>query len=78
MHFLAQLQIGKELEDLKGFSEVSQIDLISPIDGKVFAQAPSNDLNQTDLIIEKAQKAFQSWRNVSPADRAKLLRKFVF
>ena len=35
------------------------------------------DLTKTDQIIAKAQKAFETWRLVSPGDRAKLLRKFA-
>ena len=32
---------------------------------------------ETDAIISKAARAFESWRNVTPGDRAKLLRKFA-
>ena len=34
-------------------------------------------IEETDAIISKAAKAFESWRNVTPGDRAKLLRKFA-
>ena len=35
------------------------------------------DLQQTDAIIAKAAKTFETWRRVTPGDRAKLLRKFA-
>ena len=35
------------------------------------------DLAQTDAVIAKAHKAFETWRKVNPADRAKLLRNFA-
>ena len=35
------------------------------------------DLITTDAVIAKAEKAFQTWRLVTPGDRAKLLRKFA-
>lgn len=34
------------------------------------------DIAQTDAVIAKAAKAFQNWKNVSPGDRANLLRRF--
>ena len=44
--------------------------------------APVKDISlagieETDAIISKAARAFESWRNVTPGDRAKLLRKFA-
>jgi acyl-CoA reductase-like NAD-dependent aldehyde dehydrogenase len=35
------------------------------------------DLAATDVVIEKAYKTFESWKKVTPADRAKLLRAFA-
>ena len=35
------------------------------------------DLAQTDAVIAKAHKAFETWRKVNPGDRAKLLRNFA-
>ena len=34
-------------------------------------------IEETDAIISKAARAFESWRKVAPGDRAKLLRKFA-
>jgi acyl-CoA reductase-like NAD-dependent aldehyde dehydrogenase len=35
------------------------------------------DLAATDAVIEKANRAFDSWKKVTPGDRAKLLRSFA-
>jgi len=35
------------------------------------------DLAQTDAVIAKAHKAFETWKKVNPSDRAKLLRNFA-
>jgi len=35
------------------------------------------DLAQTDAVIAKAHKAFETWKKVNPGDRAKLLRNFA-
>ena len=35
------------------------------------------DLAATDAVIEKAYKAFETWKKVAPGDRAKLLRAFA-
>ncbi len=35
------------------------------------------DLAATDKVIETAHKAFESWKKVTPGDRAKLLRSFA-
>jgi len=35
------------------------------------------DLAATDAVIEKAYKTFETWKKVTPADRAKLLRAFA-
>ena len=35
------------------------------------------DLAVTDAVIEKAYKTFESWKKITPADRAKLLRAFA-
>ncbi|GHH56114.1 phenylacetaldehyde dehydrogenase [Lentzea cavernae] len=38
---------------------------------------PHTTLGDTDAAIGRAQQAFESWRNVAPGDRARLLRKFA-
>lgn len=51
-------------------------DVINPSNEEIFSTLEEADVAQTDLIIAKAAKAFQTWRNVTPGDRANLLRRF--
>ncbi len=51
--------------------------IISPTTGKPVQELHLADIFETDVIIEKANRAFQSWRLASPGDRAKLLRRFA-
>lgn len=51
-------------------------DVINPSNETIFSTLEEADIAQTDLVIAKAAKAFQTWRNVTPGDRANLLRRF--
>ena len=51
--------------------------VINPATEKAVTQVALADVAQTDLIIEKAARAFESWRHIAPADRARLLRAFA-
>ena len=55
----------------------SVYEVINPATEKAVTQVALADEAQTDLIIEKAARAFESWRNIAPADRARLLRAFA-
>jgi acyl-CoA reductase-like NAD-dependent aldehyde dehydrogenase len=52
-------------------------DVINPATGTVFTSVPSLDPAATDAAIDRAQRAFESWRRVAPGDRARLLRRFA-
>ncbi|MEU4156639.1 aldehyde dehydrogenase family protein [Actinoplanes sp. NPDC026670] len=52
-------------------------DVINPSTGEVFTTVPSLGLEETDAAIDRARKAFGEWRQVSPGDRARLLRRFA-
>ncbi|MEU0878415.1 aldehyde dehydrogenase family protein [Lentzea sp. NPDC005914] len=52
-------------------------DVINPATEKVVRSVPHTSLEETDAAIVRAQQAFESWRNVSPGDRGRLLRKFA-
>lgn len=52
-------------------------DVLNPATEEVIETVPLASLAETDRAIEKAAAAFESWRNVSPADRAMLLRRFA-
>lgn len=56
---------------------MSTFTVINPTTATPVKEITLADLTQTDAIIDKAAKAFESWRNVTPGDRAKLLRKFA-
>ncbi|MGI9197238.1 MAG: aldehyde dehydrogenase family protein [Candidatus Nanopelagicales bacterium] len=50
--------------------------VISPVTGESIVDVPATSLEDTDRAIERAHAAFDSWRAVSPGDRARLLRRF--
>jgi acyl-CoA reductase-like NAD-dependent aldehyde dehydrogenase len=52
-------------------------DVINPSTGAVFTTVPSWGLDETDAAIERAQRAFGSWRAVAAGERARLLRRFA-
>ena len=52
-------------------------EVINPATAAVFTSVPSSGLEETDAAIERAQRAFGSWRQVTPGDRARLLRRFA-
>ena len=56
---------------------MSKFTIISPTTEKPVKDIELADLAATDLVIAKAEKAFQSWRKVNPGDRARLLRSFA-
>ena len=50
--------------------------VISPVTGASIADVPAASLEDVDRAIARAHEAFQTWRNVAPGDRARLLRRF--
>jgi len=55
----------------------SVYEVINPATEKVVKAIELADEAATDGAIERAYKAFESWRHVAPGDRAKLLRSFA-
>jgi acyl-CoA reductase-like NAD-dependent aldehyde dehydrogenase len=53
------------------------MDVRNPATGDVVATVPASTVEQTDAAIERARGAFESWRRVSPGERAALLRRFA-
>lgn len=51
--------------------------LINPATEQPIRDVSSASIEETDAVIAKAAKAFESWRTVAPGDRAKLLRRFA-
>jgi acyl-CoA reductase-like NAD-dependent aldehyde dehydrogenase len=56
---------------------VSATIIINPSDGSAIGEVPDATLEETDLAIAQAAVAFEAWREVSPADRARCLRRFA-
>ena len=52
-------------------------DVLNPATGRVVATVPSSSAEETDAAIERSRGAFDAWRQVSPGDRARLLRRFA-
>src|ERR1019366_4743466 len=50
--------------------------IINPATEQPVASVDMFDLEEADRAIERAQKASPRWRAVTPADRARLLRRF--
>ena len=52
-------------------------DVINPATEEVVTSIDLVDVDETDRAIERSQRASESWRRVTPADRARLLRRFA-
>src|SRR4051795_7958140 len=52
-------------------------DVINPATEKPVTTVPQLDAAETDIAISRARSAFETWRDVAPGDRAKLLRRFA-
>ena len=51
--------------------------VINPATESIVTTIEHLDLAGTDAVISQAAKAFETWRQVSPGDRGKLLRRFA-
>jgi acyl-CoA reductase-like NAD-dependent aldehyde dehydrogenase len=49
----------------------------NPATGDVVAEIPSATTAEADVAIERARGAFDSWRRLAPANRARLLQRFA-
>ncbi|QFZ21928.1 aldehyde dehydrogenase family protein [Saccharothrix syringae] len=52
-------------------------DVINPATGEVVRSVPLASPEETDAAIDRAARAWPAWREVAPADRARLLRRFA-
>ncbi|GAB2919076.1 aldehyde dehydrogenase family protein [Micromonospora polyrhachis] len=53
------------------------IEVVDPATGQSVTSVPATTAEETDVAISRARTAFDTWRKVSPADRARLLRRFA-
>ncbi|HEY9523389.1 MAG TPA: aldehyde dehydrogenase family protein [Thermopolyspora sp.] len=51
--------------------------IVNPATEEVIAEVELADVAETDRAVERARRVFETWRQVSPADRARLLRRFA-
>lgn len=56
---------------------MSTYTVINPATEDPIVDVELADLEETDRAIEKAATAFETWRAVAPADRARILRRFA-
>jgi betaine-aldehyde dehydrogenase len=52
-------------------------DVVDPSTGEVYAQAPVSDATDVDTALRAAERAFEGWRDVSPAERSLALLRFA-
>src|SRR3954469_3719319 len=52
-------------------------DVINPATEDVVTTVEQTDAAGADAAVERAALAFETWRSVEPADRARLLRRFA-
>ncbi len=55
----------------------STYDVVNPATEAVVTTVDMYDVERTDAAIADSRRAFASWRQVSPGDRARLLRRFA-
>ena len=55
----------------------SQLDIVNPATEERIASVAVHDFEETSRAIDAAAKALPAWKRVTPADRARLLRRFA-
>ncbi|HKY57969.1 MAG TPA: aldehyde dehydrogenase family protein [Aeromicrobium sp.] len=51
--------------------------VVNPATGTAVTEVAQASLEETDALIERAHETFPAWRDVSPGERARLLRAFA-
>ncbi|MFI7695853.1 aldehyde dehydrogenase family protein [Nonomuraea sp. NPDC049655] len=51
--------------------------IVNPATEEVVAEVEMADAAEVDRAVERAAKAYRSWRELAPGDRARLLRRFA-
>lgn len=64
---------GKWVNSLSG----KTFETINPATGEVIAKVQEADKADVDVAVKAARRAFQTWRNVNPAERCRLLLKLA-
>lgn len=64
---------GKFVNSISG----KTFDTINPATGEVIAKIQEADKADVDLAVKAARRAFQTWRNVNPAERCRLINRLA-
>ncbi len=64
---------GKKVGALSG----AQYDVVNPATGEVYAQAPLSGAEDVDQAFGAAARAFETWRDTTPAERQRALLKIA-
>ncbi|WP_229401388.1 aldehyde dehydrogenase family protein [Micromonospora okii] len=51
--------------------------VVNPTSAVVVAEVPVTSVGEVDAAVDRAARAFETWRAVAPGDRARLLRRFA-
>jgi aldehyde dehydrogenase (NAD+) len=80
MEFLNQLLIGEKnngastgIDWMKTKGE--ELDVVSPVDGKLISKVAQAEEEEYDRVIEKAAQAFKYWRTVPAPKRGEIVRQ---
>ncbi|WP_328331801.1 gamma-aminobutyraldehyde dehydrogenase [Kribbella sp. NBC_00382] len=73
MQTLSNLVDGKPVGSLGG----ATYDVIDPTTGEVYAQAPKSGTEDVDAAMRAADRAFETWRDTTPAERQRMLLKIA-
>jgi len=55
----------------------TSFDVVNPATEEIVTTVPLADADETDAAVARARRAFDAWRQVAPADRGRLLRRFA-
>jgi betaine-aldehyde dehydrogenase len=73
----AQTKLGFRCEFSAGPIVDGGMKVIEPATERVLADVPEAGVEDADRAVARAKAAFPAWRAVTPADRARLLRRFA-
>ena len=52
-------------------------DVINPATEEILGKASKANEKDIDMALQSAQKGFEIWKNTSPWERSKIIRKFL-
>jgi betaine-aldehyde dehydrogenase len=70
----SKMYVGGEWVDS---SSGNRYNVINPANGEVLSSVPSGNAEDVDRAVAAAEKAFETWRKVSPEERAALVAKLA-